>query len=120
MVVHGAWNLVRSAAGLRRAIAGASPVAGPGAGSFVYTFSRATLAPGASPVPEESFVFTRFAGGPQGFLTEAELRTLLLRAGIEEDPPGPLTEYNRPVAGLARTRGGPVILEGTLRTVRHP
>ncbi|MHB8797763.1 MAG: hypothetical protein ACYDBY_04790 [Thermoanaerobaculia bacterium] len=44
----------------------------------------------------------------------------LLSAGFEKDPPGPLTEYNRPDAGLTRACGGPVILEGTFRTVRHP
>ena len=59
------------------------------------------------------------AGEPQCFLTEAELRAELLRAGFEKDPPGPLTEYNRPVAGLTLTRAGPVIFEGTFRTVRH-
>jgi len=30
-------------------------------------------------------------------------------------PPGALTEYNRPVAGRAFARGGPVIYEGTFR-----
>jgi len=42
----------------------------------------------------------------------------LLRAGFEKDPPGPLTEYNRPPPGRTLTRGGPVIYEGTFRAVR--
>jgi len=119
VVAHGIWNLARSAAELRRAIAEAARVARPGAGLFVFTFSRATLAPGDQPVPGEPFVFTQFAGEPQCFLTERELMEELLRAGFEKDPPGPLTEYNRPVAGRTLTRGGPVIFEGTFRAVRQ-
>jgi len=118
VVAHGVWNLARSAAELRRAIAEAGRVARPGAGLFVFTFSRATLSPGDQPVPGEPFVFTQFAGEPQCFLTEAELVAELLRAGFEKDPPGPLTEYNRPVPGRTVTRGGPVIYEGTFRAVR--
>ena len=41
-VAHGIWNLARSAAELRRAIAEAGRVARPGAGLFLFTFSRAT------------------------------------------------------------------------------
>jgi len=63
---------------------------------------------------------TQFAGEPQCFLTEAELVAELLRARFEKDPPGPLTEYNRPVPGRTLTRGGPVIYEGTFRAVRQP
>ena len=85
VVAHGIWNLARSAAEFRRAIAEAARVARSGAGLFLFTFSRETLAPGD------------------------------LRCGFEKDPPGPLTEYNRPVAGPAFTRGGPVIYEGTFR-----
>jgi ubiquinone/menaquinone biosynthesis C-methylase UbiE len=117
VVAHGIWNLARSAAELRRALAESARVARPGAGLFVFTFSRATLAADDQPVPGEAFVFTQFAGEPQCFLTEAELKEELLRAGFEKDPPGPLTEYNRPVAGRPLTRGGPVIYEGTFRAV---
>ena len=116
VVAHGIWNLARSGAELRRAISEAARVARPGAGLFVFTFSRATLPQDAQPVAGESFVFTQFAGEPQCFLTEAELNAELLRAGFEKDPPGPLTEYNRPASGLTLTRG-PVILEGTFRRV---
>ncbi len=119
VVAHGIWNLARSAAELRRAIFEAARVARPGAGLFVFTFSRATLAADDQPVPGEDFVFTQFAGEPQCFLTETELKDELLRAGWEKDPPGPLTEYNRPAPGRALARGGPVIFEGTFRAVRH-
>jgi len=115
VVAHGIWNLARSAAEFRRAIAEAARVARPGAGLFVFTFSRATLAPDDRPIPGEPFVFTQFAGEPQCFLTEAQLLEELLRAGFEKEPPGPLTEYNRPIPGRTLTRGGPVILEGTFR-----
>ncbi|MEO8584961.1 MAG: class I SAM-dependent methyltransferase [Acidobacteriota bacterium] len=118
VVAHGIWNLARSAAEFRRAIAEAARVARPGAGLFVFTFSRATLAPDDEPVPGEPFVFTQFAGEPQCFLTEAELLEELLRGGFEKDPAGPLTEYNRPPAGRAFARGGPVIYEGTFRATR--
>jgi len=115
VVAHGVWNLARSGAELRRALAEGARVARPGAGLFVFTFSRATLPAAETPVPGETFVFTRFAGEPQCFLTEAELRDELSRAGFERDPPGPLTEYNRPKPGLMRAAGGPVIWEGTFR-----
>jgi ubiquinone/menaquinone biosynthesis C-methylase UbiE len=118
VVAHGIWNLARSAGELRRAIAEAARVARPGAGLFVFTFSRNTLAAGDRPVPGEAYVFTQFAGEPQCFLTEEELKAELLRVGFEKDPPGPLTEYNRPLAGRTLTRGGPVIYEGTFRAVR--
>lgn len=118
VVAHGIWNLARSAAELRRATSEAARVARPGAGLFVFTFSRATLAPGDRPVSGESFVFTQFAGEPQCFLTEEELVAELLRAGFEKDPPGPLTEYNRPRPGHTLRVGGPVIYEGTFRAVR--
>ncbi|MEO8431193.1 MAG: class I SAM-dependent methyltransferase [Acidobacteriota bacterium] len=114
VVAHGIWNLARSAAEFRRAVAEAARIARPGAGLFLFTFSRNTLASEAPPVPGESFVFTQFAGEPQCFLTEAQVTDELLAAGWERDPPGPLTEYNRPAAGTIRP-GGPVIYEGTFR-----
>jgi hypothetical protein len=48
-----------------------------------------------------------------------QLKDELLRAGFEREPPGPLTEYNRPVAGRTLVWGGPVIYEGAFRTVRQ-
>ncbi len=115
VVAHGIWNLARSGAEFRRAIAEAARVARPGAGLFLFTFSRATLAPEDQPVPGEPFVFTQFAGEPQCFLTETQLTEELRRGGFEKDPPGTLTEYNRPVAGRAITGSGPAIYEGTFR-----
>ena len=120
VVAHGIWNLARSGVEMRRAMAETARVARPGAGLFVFTFSRATLAPDDRPVPGEAFVFTQFAGEPQCFLTEAQLKEELLRAGFEKDPPGPLAEYNRRVPGRALTRGGPVIYEGTFRRRARP
>ncbi len=113
LVAHGIWNLARSAAELRRSLAEAARVARPGAGLFVFTFSRHTLPADAAPVPGEAFVFTQFGGEPQVFLTEPELVAELAAAGFVRDPPGPLTEYNRPPPGRVQT--GPVIWEGTFR-----
>jgi ubiquinone/menaquinone biosynthesis C-methylase UbiE len=114
VVAHGIWNLARSGAEMRRAIAEAARVARPGAGLFVFTFSRHTLPGDAPPVDGETFVFTQFSGDPQCFLTEEQLVAELRAAGFEKDPPGPLTEHNRPPPG-ALGRGGPVIYEGTFR-----
>lgn len=118
VVAHGIWNLARSAAEMRQAMAEAGRIARPGAGLFVFTFSRATLAPGALPVAGETFVFTQFAGEPQCFLTEAELIGELRGAGFDRDSPGPLTEYNRPASPGLLGPAGPVILEGAFRRAR--
>lgn len=115
VVAHGIWNLARSGPEFRRAIAEAARVARPGAGLFLFTFSRATLAPSDQPVPGEAFVFTQFAGEPQCFLTESQLTEELLQAGFQKDPPGPLAERNRPPARAMLARSGPVVYEGTYR-----
>ena len=112
IVAHGIWNLARSGAEFRRALAEAARAGRPGAGVFVFTFSRATLAPDAEPVVGEPFVFTQFAGEPQCFLTEAQVLSEMASAGF--DALGPLTEHNRPRAGQLNP-GGPVIYEGTFR-----
>ena len=112
VVAHGIWNLARSSGEFRRAVSEAARAARPGAGLFVFTFSRRTLAEGAEPVPGEPFVFTQFAGEPQCFLTEGQLLLELAAAGFE--PCGPLTEHNLPRPGQV-SRGGPVIYEGTFR-----
>jgi SAM-dependent methyltransferase len=114
VVAHGIWNLARSGDEFRRAVAEAARVARPGAGLFLFTFSRHTLPPGAAPVPGETFVYTQFSGDPQCFLTEAQAVAELGRAGFVRDPDGPLTEYNR-VPGARLTGSGPVIYEGTFR-----
>lgn len=112
IVAHGIWNLARSGAELRRGVAEAGRAGRPGAGLFVFTFSRHTLAPDAEPVAGEPFVFTQFSGEPQCFLTEPELLAELDAAGFA--PLGPLSEHNRPRPGQLNP-GGPVIYEGTFR-----
>ncbi|MGC3999029.1 MAG: class I SAM-dependent methyltransferase [Anaeromyxobacter sp.] len=118
VVAHGIWNLARSAAEFRRALGEAARVARPGAGLFVFTFSRHTLPADAAPVAGEPFVFTQFSGDPQVFLEEQELVAELAAAGFVRDPAGPLTEYNRPPPG--RIQSGPVIWEGTFRRAGAP
>lgn len=114
IVAHGVWNLATSGAAFRNAIEEAGRVARTGAGLFLFTFSRRTLAASARPDPDESFVFSCWNGEPQCFLDETELLNELGRAGFERDTPGPLTEYNVMPASKLRTRGGPpVIYEGT-------
>jgi SAM-dependent methyltransferase len=114
VIAHGVWNLSRSGDEFRRALREAARVARPGAGLFVFTFSRHTLPTAAEPVHGETFVFTQFSGQPQCFLTEAQLVDELDRAGFVRDPATPLTEYNRP-AGPVLMASGPVIYEGTFR-----
>ena len=115
VIAHGIWNLARSAAEFRRALRETARVAKPGAGLFVFTFSRDTLPPEAPPVAGEPFVFTQFSGEPQCFLTAAELLAELAAAGFSPDPAVPLTEYNRPRPGALPTRTGPVIYEAAFR-----
>ena len=113
IVAHGIWNLARSDAEFRAAVAEAARVARPGAGLFLFTFSRHTLPDDATPDPRESFVFSSWNGEPQCFLTEAEIIAELQRVGFVRDTDAPLTEYNLPKPGTIRTSGPPVIYEGT-------
>ena len=115
LVAHGIWNLARSAAEFRRAVAEAARAARPGAALFVFTFSRTTLPPEAEPVAGEPFVFTQFSGQPQCFLTAEQLLEELAAASFLPDPDVSLRELNRPAAGALRTTGGPVIHEGGFR-----
>jgi SAM-dependent methyltransferase len=114
LVAHGIWNLARSSAEFRRGVAEAARVAKPGAALFVFTFSRHTLPPDATPIDGEPFVFTQFSGNPQCFLTEAQLVDELRAAGFEVDARVPLTEYNRPQPGSMPT-GAPVLYEAAFR-----
>jgi ubiquinone/menaquinone biosynthesis C-methylase UbiE len=115
LVAHGIWNLARSSVEFRRAVAEAARVSRPGAGLFVFTFSRHTLAADAEPVPGESFVFNQFSGEPQVFLTRDDLITELGNAGFTLDPTVPVSEYNRrPQHGLC-VGGPPVIYEAAFR-----
>ncbi len=114
LVAHGIWNLARSSAEFRRGVAEAARVAKPGAALFVFTFSRHTLPPDATPIDGEPFVFTQFSGNPQCFLTEAQLVDELRGAGFELDASLPLTEYNRPRPGDMPT-GAPVLYEAAFK-----
>lgn len=118
VIAHGIWNLARSAAQFRQAVREAARVARPGAGLFVFTFSRTTLPEGVAPVPGETFVFTEFSGDPQCFLTSDQLVEELGQAGFIPDRAVPLIEHNRPRPGALRTGGPPVIFEGTFRRSR--
>jgi SAM-dependent methyltransferase len=113
VVAHGIWNLARSGEEFRAGVAEAARVARPGAGLFVFTFSRRTLPASAVPDAGEAFVFSSWNGEPQCFLTEGELVDELGRAGFVRDSSDPLTEYNVPRPGELRTGGPPVIYEGT-------
>jgi SAM-dependent methyltransferase len=115
VVAHGIWNLARSAAEFRRATVEAARVARPGAGLFVFTFSRHTLPADARPVRGEPFVFTEFAGQPQCFLSAEQLVSELDAAGFAPDPAVPLTEYNRRAPGALEKGGAPVIYEAAFR-----
>ena len=112
IIAHGIWNLARSGAEFRRAVREAARVAAPDARLFVFTFSRHTLPPEAQPVAAETFVFTRFSGEPQVFLTKEQLIDELREAGFDPDPGLPLRELNLPPPGQVRLGGPPVIFEG--------
>ena len=112
IIAHGIWNLARSGAEFRSALTEAARVARPGAGLFLFTFSRHTLPAGSRPDAGESFVFSSWNGEPQCFLTEAEIIHELLRVGFVRDTDVPLTEYNvTPL--MLRIGGPPAIYEGT-------
>jgi ubiquinone/menaquinone biosynthesis C-methylase UbiE len=117
IVAHGIWNLARSGAEFRRAVGEAARIARPGAGLFVFTFSRRTLTADARPVDGESFVFTEFSGQPQVFPTADQLFDELAAAGFAPDPAVLLTEHNVPRPGALATRGVPVIYEAAFRSV---
>ena len=112
IIAHGIWNLARSGAEFRRAIGEAARVASPRARLFVFTFSRSTLPIDERPVAGETFVFTRFSGEPQVFLTRDQLVSELGAVGFAPDPALPLRELNVPPPGQRRLGGPPVIFEG--------
>ena len=111
VIAHGIWNLARSAVQFRRALCEAARVAKPGAGLFVFTFSRNTFPPQTESVVGEPFVFTQFSGEPQCFLTEAQLVAELGSVGFAPDPGVPFREYNRPPLGVLACGTMPVIYE---------
>jgi SAM-dependent methyltransferase len=115
VIAHGIWNLARSAAQFRQALGEAARVAKPGAGLFVFTFSRNTFPAQTEPVAGEPFVFTQFSGEPQCFLTEAQLVAELGRVGFAPDPGVPFREYNRPQPQALAGGTMPVIYEAAFR-----
>lgn len=115
VVAHGIWNLARSGSEFRAAVREAARVARPGAGLFVFTFSRRTLRENAQPIAEESFVFTDFSGQPQVFLTADQLIDELASAGFTPDPAVRLLEHNLPRPGALSARTVPVIYEAAFR-----
>jgi SAM-dependent methyltransferase len=115
VIAHGIWNLARSSAQFRQAVAEAARVARPDAPLFVFTFSRNTLPVDAVPVPGEHFVFTQFSGEPQCFLTEVELMAEMRDAGFVPESSVPIREYNRPQAGVVGSGHAPVIYEAVFR-----
>jgi SAM-dependent methyltransferase len=115
VIAHGIWNLARSGAEFRKALGEAARVSKPGAGLFVFTFSRNTLPPQTDPVRGESFVFTQFSGQPQCFLRSDQLVSELGAAGFAPEPAVPLTEYNRQGPGALQSGTSPVIYEAGFR-----
>jgi SAM-dependent methyltransferase len=115
VIAHGIWNLATSGAQFRRAVREAARVARPGAGLFVFTFSRNTLPASAVPIAGESFVFTEFSGTPQCFLTERQLIDELAAAGFVLDGAVRLAEHNRPRPGTLQATTGPVIYEASFQ-----
>jgi SAM-dependent methyltransferase len=115
VVAHGIWNLARSMAELRRAVAEARRVAAPDAALFVFTFSRSTLPLDAACVPGEAFIYTQFSGQPQCFLTREQLIGLMAAAGFEPDAAVEVSEHNLPPVQAAHAVRAPVILEAAFR-----
>lgn len=115
IVAHGIWNLARTTEQFRAAVSEAARVAKQGASLFVFTFSRATLPDSDRPLPGERYVYTRFSGGPQIFLTIEELVTELRANGFVHDPAIPLIEHNRRPPSPIYIGGPPVIIEGAFR-----
>jgi SAM-dependent methyltransferase len=115
VIAHGIWNLASSAAEFRRALRETARVCRPGAGLFVFTFSRNTFPGETRPVAGEPFVFTEFSGQPQCFLTESQLVAELADAGFAPDPSVPFTEYNKPGPRALLARSAPAIYEAAFR-----
>ena len=118
LIAHGIWNLARSTAQFRSAVAEAARVAAPGAGLFVFTFSRHTLPPDVSPLPGEAYVFTQFSGQPQCFVTRNQLIQELEDVGFVLDDTIALSEHNLPAAGTVHAVHTPVIFEAAFRCTR--
>lgn len=110
IVAHGIWNLAQTTAQFRAAVREAARVVRPGGSLFVFTFSRSTLPDSDRSL--ERYVYTRFSGGPQIFLTVDELVEELAAAGFSVDPSIPIVEHNRRSQGAVYVGGAPVFIEG--------
>jgi ubiquinone/menaquinone biosynthesis C-methylase UbiE len=119
IVAHGIWNLARTTAQFRTAVLEAARVARRGASLFVFTFSRSTLPASDQPLPGERYVFTRFSGGPQIFVTIEELIAELATAGFSPDPSVSIVEHNRRAQSAVYVGGAPVFIEGLFNYLGH-
>lgn len=117
IIAHGVWNLSKSDRELRHAMTEAARVAKPGAGLFLFTFSRHTIPDKGEPLPGERYIFTEFGDEPQCFLREGEIRDELLKAGFACNTDEPLTEYNCPPPPYDRVQRPPVIYEAMFTRV---
>jgi ubiquinone/menaquinone biosynthesis C-methylase UbiE len=113
IIAHGIWNLSTTDAEFRSGVAEAARVAKPGAGLFLFTFSRHTIPEAAPSVPGEKYIFTQFGDEPQCFLREQEIIDELQEAGFACDTTGPITEYNCPPPPFNKVQRPPVIYEST-------
>jgi ubiquinone/menaquinone biosynthesis C-methylase UbiE len=118
VIAHGIWNLATSDDQFRAAVHESARIAQDDARLFLFTFSRATLPPGATPVAGERLIYTEFSGNKQVFLTENQIYTELQSAGFVPDPLLPLRELNRDNRPRLAGTGAPVIWEGVFRRVR--
>lgn len=118
VVAHGIWNLARSAPEFRAAVAEAGRVARPGAGLFVFTFSRTTLATrdpdGAT---DDPLADASWNGEPCCFVSAGQLVAELARGGFAPIAGAPFEELNRPLPGALGVARAPVIWQA--RFERH-
>lgn len=117
IVAHGIWNLAASADEFRRGLAEAARVATPGAGLFVFTFSRHTLPPDLKPVAGEPYAYDEFSSRPQTYLTPDQLIEELGVVGFAADDAIPFEEHNKPPEGTVHLMRTPVLLEAAFRFV---
>lgn len=113
LIAHGIWNLSTSDAEFRSGVAEAARVAKPGAGLFLFTFSRHTIPDDAASVAGQKYIFTQFGDEPQCFLRETEIIQELQEAGFTCNTATPLTEYNCPPPPYNAVQRLPVIYEST-------